>query len=702
MPTFHAEYAQLKVDQHTVDDNDSVSSDELVPADHASRDGRSDACHSLLRHQWLAAVALCALVGVIVFLQFFRIVPRDQPQLPPHSAVTDYFPAVAPLVGPMQLQQQQHQEPTEREQEAVHIALCGDKEYYVGILAVINTTTLNCRTPSTLRFHLVTTDDESAQFLQRIVHELFPTVLVHTVVLNAETGHALPTGAVWAKYRSQSLSKPLVYARYFFPDVFPSLHRLIYLDQDVIVVDDIRKLWEVEMSGFPVAAARLNRPGTDFRGQFNMKDKALRHFSKKESSFNNGVLMYDLDAWRVPGVNYTDELLSWTALNKKRRLYSLGSQPPFNLVFYNNLKVLDTKWNVMDLAGLNRAKTKEPITVPYTEVMEAGILHWNGVLKPWDCDGFYSEIWRQYLPQYKLYLPNNSTESEECGRHQVWTDNMRMRSGVEKFTVVLTSFMRVDNLLKIVQHLRKSDYVEEIVLVWNNQNASCPESISSLVRCFQQPDNYVHNRFRPWNEIRTDAVLQHDDDIIVPLVDLENAFKIWTRNRERMVGFEPRVINCADEHDSSTCSYNFQITQGYFDLVIGKLFFVRNSYMRDFLSYPGMVDLTSHAPCEDLAMNFYVGHTVHQAPLLYTADITEIKSKHFAGLSQGIDTTDWRLLRHSCIRLLHDLFGGRMVLPQTRMFHPDSASFFVLRSTIGTGSFSWCSDLHGSRPCKQP
>ena len=649
-------------------------------------------------HGYVAVIVLLsALLGLLAFLRFHHrlcdVGAGNVSSLLPHVTSTTSIdgnvasPPDAPATGP----------------DNIHIAIACDSDYYVGLLALINSTVSNCRTPSSLRFHLVTTDEASKEYVELTVRELFTGVVLDSVVVNSDNGHQLPAATVWAKYRSDSLSKPIVYARYFFPDCFPSLHRILYLDQDVLVVGDIRELWEVDMEGQPIAAARLSRSGAEFRNQFNMKDPALLSYNEYESSLNNGVLLYDLDAWRLPGANYTEQLLAWTALNRQRQLYLLGSQPPFNLVFFNKYTVLDTKWNVMDLAGLTRSYTQEPITVAHTEIVEAGILHWNGVLKPWSCSGHYSELWRSYLPYYHLYLPPASSDnsSMECPSQVVWTDNMRMRSGQEKFTVVLTSFSRTDSLLRIVQHLRKSDFVKEVVLVWNNVNASCPSSVASLVRCLPQSDNFVHNRFVVWNEISTDGVLQHDDDILVPLDDIEYAFKLWTLHRDSIMGFEPRVLSCLNPTESATCTYTFQLVDGVFDVVIGKLFFVRNSHMRDFLQHPGILQLTSSAPCEDLAMNFYVGHITALPPLLYRANITEIRSTLSAGLSQNVDTEVWRYLRSTCISRLYQLFGGRTVVAQSSMFHLDFAREFVLQSAI-SHSWSWCSDVHGSRACRQP
>ena len=650
-----------------------------------------------LRHITAALLAVVALLGLLAILHAYRtslcaVVTTGSFSSQQPSQVVDLLSIDGHVSSA-----------TDAALDGIHIAIACDSDYYVGLLALLNSTIHNCRTPSSLRFHLVTTDEASQQFLESTVLEVFGDIAVDTVVLNSDSGQELPVAAVWAKYRSGALSKPIVYARYFFPDCFPSLSRIIYLDQDVLVVDDIRELWEADMEGQPIAAARLSRVGAEFRNQFNLKDSALLGYNEHESSLNNGVLLYDLDAWRLPDANYTEQLLAWTALNRERQLYLLGSQPPFNLVFYNKYKVLDSRWNVMDLAGLARLHTQEPITLPHADIVDAAILHWNGVLKPWSCPGHYGELWKSYLPAYQLYLPpaTGNQSWAECPRQVVWTDNTRMRSGQEKFTVVLTSFMREDNLLRIVQHLRKSDFIKEVLLVWNNVNVSCPASVAALVRCFAQSDNFVHNRFSVWDQITTDAVLQHDDDILVPLDDLEYAFKLWTLHRDSILGFEPRVISCEELSDPATCSYTFQLVDGVFDLIIGKLFFVRNTYMRDFLRHPGVLELTSAAPCEDLAMNFYVGHRAKLPPVLYHANITEIKSALSAGLSQKVDTEVWRYLRSTCVSRLFELFDGKTVLPQSHTFHLDSAREFVLRSAIDL-NWSWCSDEYGSRACRQP
>lgn len=52
-------------------------------------------------------------------------------------------------------------------------------------------------------------------------------------------------------------SQPIVYARYLVPQLLPDeVKRVLYLDQDMIVQQDIVGLWNVDLEGYPVGATR--------------------------------------------------------------------------------------------------------------------------------------------------------------------------------------------------------------------------------------------------------------------------------------------------------------------------------------------------------------------------------------------------------------------------------------------------------------
>lgn len=306
------------------------------------------------------------------------------------------------------------------------------------------------------------------------------------------------TPAVWD-------AQPIVFARYLVPDILPkTIERVIYIDQDMLVLDDLAPLWSLDLEGYPLAGARLCRPSALWRKQFVMNKPYMveGHYDHDTCTLNNGLLVYDLSAWREKSSpSYTDELFEWTRRNSLDKLYSLGSQPPFNLVFYRNYKTLDDRWNLMDLAGLREDTAEYGLGMPWTrsrdEVDSAAVLHWNGLIKPWSCgggEGYYAEMWTRFFPDYQDFLPANFAPDPACESLVVTEPNAP--ASTEQFTVVIVSFQRVDTIVKIGRHLEHSDYIREIIVAWNNQEVGCPAELTEFpwVRCIAQEANLVHNR----------------------------------------------------------------------------------------------------------------------------------------------------------------------------------------------------------------
>ncbi|KAM0754820.1 nucleotide-diphospho-sugar transferase [Meredithblackwellia eburnea MCA 4105] len=623
----------------------------------------------------------------------------------------------------------------------IHLVFTTSASYTIGLVALINSTLISAepQTKPRLQFHIISSDLAEARHVVRMMTDMFKDVNERRFIpygLKESRDGRLDHVKVWAGYRSESLSKPIVFARYLIPDLLPAtVERAIYLDQDTLVVKDLAPLWDIDMDGKPIAAARLCRPTALFRHQFIMKKDPLKNggFDHDTCTLNNGVLVYDMKSWRASSPSFSNQLFEWTRLNNLDRLYSLGSQPPFNLVFYRNYKILDDRWNLMDIAGLKEDTTYGhglPWTRTRDEVSSAAVIHWNGEIKPWMCggEGYYSELWTYFFPNYREYLGNEEIPETMC--KSLVVTNPPQPPSVEQFTVVIVSFMRVDTIVKIAKHLQRSLYVKEIVVAWNNVFKPCPEELSELpwVRCIQQEANLVHNRFLIWPNITTEAVLHYDDDVIAPLEDLEAAFSLWKEHRDQILGFEPRVIVCdsaevdlelqpsAGARIPKGCRYRFQLKQGVFDIVIGKLFFVAKSFMQVYTETPELMELSLDAPCEDIAMSFVTGllplppdspiHSYNQfprPPLLFKSNLTEIKSKKFSGLSQGIASGIWRDKRHGCVDALLQIFKGRTPGGQESYYELDPVRRRLYKLPVaGRLDKGWCSDTHGSRECRQP
>ncbi|KAK9105575.1 hypothetical protein Scep_022419 [Stephania cephalantha] len=87
-------------------------------------------------------------------------------------------------------------------------------------------------------------------------------------------------------------------------------------------------------------------------------------------------MVIDLVKWREGG--YTRKLEGWMRMQKRVRIYELGSLPPFLLVFGGDVKGVEHRWNQHGLGGDNAeglCRDLHPGPV--------SLLHWSGKGKPW-------------------------------------------------------------------------------------------------------------------------------------------------------------------------------------------------------------------------------------------------------------------------------------------------------------------------------
>jgi len=92
----------------------------------------------------------------------------------------------------------------------------------------------------------------------------------------------LPVNKRWTK---------TIYARLFIPDIV-AYKRYIYLDGDVLIQSDLKKLFDTDLEGAPIGAVQ---DGSDA----DQKRKLLKyHHISINDYFNSGFLLVDADAWK--------------------------------------------------------------------------------------------------------------------------------------------------------------------------------------------------------------------------------------------------------------------------------------------------------------------------------------------------------------------------------------------------------------------
>jgi len=158
--------------------------------------------------------------------------------------------------------------------------------------------------------------------------------------------------------------------------------RIIYLDADVIVTDDIRALWRADLSGAPLGAVvDCFVDAEAFAERWGLP-------TERASYFNSGVLLIDLERVRQDGIFARALEFAAAQLPEIR----FPDQDALNYVCWERWARLDTIWN---------AQRHMAITSLCTEIPEErqlrgrapAIVHFTGPEKPWLNEGYHPWAW---------------------------------------------------------------------------------------------------------------------------------------------------------------------------------------------------------------------------------------------------------------------------------------------------------------------
>ncbi|GLT79968.1 hypothetical protein SLA2020_514330 [Shorea laevis] len=257
---------------------------------------------------------------------------------------------------------------------AIHVAMTLDAAYLRGSMAAIHSVLQHASCPQNLRFHFISSANHHHLLLT--IFNSFPSLKFQIYPFD----HTTVSGHISTSIRS-ALDCPLNYARNYLADLLPlCIHRIVYLDSDLVLVGDISKLAATPLGHHAVLAAP-EYCNANFTSYFTPTFWAnptlsLIFAGRNACYFNTGVMVIDLDRWRDG--DYTTKIVEWMELQKRMRIYELGSLPPFLLVFAGNIAPVDHRWNQHGLGGDNyRGLCRNLHPGPVS------LLHWSGKGKPW-------------------------------------------------------------------------------------------------------------------------------------------------------------------------------------------------------------------------------------------------------------------------------------------------------------------------------
>lgn len=184
------------------------------------------------------------------------------------------------------------------------------------------------------------------------------------------------------------------FSRYFIPQISPDLEKALYLDVDIIVTGDITELYSQDLGGYPLAAVLEDF----YEGNYTyLKENIYKDYKGNDQYFNSGVLLLDVQKFNQN--NYTEKLIKLTTELFDK--LATADQDVFNILFENNFKILDYKYNLMpdyvDILKLKHPNTKiDPIVIHYTG------------FKPWKSEGPMDDKFWEIANKTKFYKKNIS------------------------------------------------------------------------------------------------------------------------------------------------------------------------------------------------------------------------------------------------------------------------------------------------------
>ena len=257
--------------------------------------------------------------------------------------------------------------------EKIHIAMTLDSNYLRGTMAAMLSILQHSMCPGIVEFHFLW-----ARFDPEVLSNIqstFPYLKFNVYRFDSNRVR----GKISKSIR-QALDQPLNYARIYLADILPvDVKRVLYLDSDLVVVDDVAKLWKVDLQGKVLAAPEYCHANFTqyFTESFWSDGEMSKTFEGRNPCyFNTGVMVVDVDKWRQG--EYTKKMEEWMVVQKQKRIYHLGSLPPFLLVLAGDITAVHHRWNQHGLGGDNlegKCRSLHPGPI--------SLLHWSGKGKPW-------------------------------------------------------------------------------------------------------------------------------------------------------------------------------------------------------------------------------------------------------------------------------------------------------------------------------
>jgi len=236
------------------------------------------------------------------------------------------------------------------------------------------------------------------------------------------------------------------------------IHRVLYLDCDMVILDDIRDLWKTDIEGNTIGAIYDGEDAT-FERRWSRRVKQRLQMPPGSRYFNAGVLIIDLDRWREKRISQAS--LDFIHTYPERIIFD--DQDGLNYVLHDDWFKIDIRWNIpssfFSYDGTEHLKWVKKI------IKNPAIVHYTSHDKPWQTGSEHPA--GHYFWKYWKNLP-------------MW-NNFDLLSEVEKIrpgVSVITVCDEVKYLKLTLENWISKSWINQVVIVDISESNEIEDLIS--------------------------------------------------------------------------------------------------------------------------------------------------------------------------------------------------------------------------------
>jgi lipopolysaccharide biosynthesis glycosyltransferase len=250
-------------------------------------------------------------------------------------------------------------------ENTIHIAFSTDEKGAMRVHFTMKTLFDSNRGEDIL-VHIITDGlkPETSELLHQLARHFNREIDIRTISDDDIQSFDLPT-------LKNSLWGPAAAYRLILGKLFPNLHRILYLDTDLLIRKSLRPLWDTDLGDNVIAGVQ------EMPTEPNLC--SLLDYPTECGYINSGVILFDLDLYRQ--LNLDTKLIGKLIANPKR--YQYPDQDVINEELHSLTKQLPLTFNVTRGRYCFKGHRKQTFKGQLQLLRDPAIIHFSTREKPW-------------------------------------------------------------------------------------------------------------------------------------------------------------------------------------------------------------------------------------------------------------------------------------------------------------------------------